>query len=170
ADKASHAAGSRRDEDMLAGFGIAQAVEREIGGETVHAEDAQIGTEGECGWNYTTHHGTGRGDAIALPAKPPVDEFAGPEVRRIALQDFADGEGAHRRIQRHRRAVVPLVIGPSALRGIDGEKAIFNQDLALARSGDRLRHQRKVLGLRYPTRPRRKQDLSVFTSGHERSS
>ena len=46
------------------------------------------------------------------------------------------------------------------MRGIDGQKAIFNQDLALAANGDRLRHQRKVLGLR---RPRHEPDQSIFT-------
>src|SRR6202043_3826344 len=109
-------------------------------------------------------------DARGLPAKPAVDKFAGTKFTRIAFDDLTDGERAHRAVERHGRAVVPFVVGPAALRGIDGKVAVPDQDFALAGSGHRLRHQRKVLGLRYPTRPRHEPDLPVFTKGHNRSS
>src|SRR5437660_2315844 len=117
-----------------------------------------------------TQHRIRRRNAIGLPAEPAVDKFAGTKFRRVAFDDLTNSERAHRRVQWHRCAVVPLVVGPSALRRIDGEIAILDQYLALAGRGHRLRHQRKVLGLRYPTRPRHEPDLSVFTKGQERSS
>ena len=153
---------------MLARLGIAQAVKGEIGGETVHAEHAHIRAERQSRWNDAAQHSVWRGDAIALPTEPAVDELACAELGCVAFNDLTKGERAHRRIQRNGCAVVPLVIGPSALRRIDGDIAILNQDLAVADSCLRLR-QGKGLGLRYPLRPRHEPDLAVFKKGHARS-
>src|SRR5216683_935784 len=160
-NKTSDAAGCGRDQNVLARLRVAKSVKGEVGGEPIDAEQAQIRAERQGRRLDAAQHRIRRRDAMALPAKPAIDKFAGTKFRCVAFEDLADGERAHRRVQRHRRTVVPLVVGPSALRRINREIAILDQDLALADCCHRLRHQRKVFGLRYPTRPRHEPDLSV---------
>src|SRR5215831_11972228 len=148
---------------MFTGFGLTKSVKGQIGSESVHAEHAQIRAEREDGRNNATQHCVWSGNAIALPAEPAVDAFAGLKPGGVAFKDFADGKRAHRRVQRHRRAIVPFVIGPAALRWIDREKVILDQNLSLAGGGNRLCHQRKMFGLRYPSWPGHEPYLAVLT-------
>lgn len=71
-------------------------------------------------------------NAIGLPAEPPVDEFAGAKFGHVAFNDLTHSKRAHRGVERYWRAVVAFIIGPAALRGIDGQVVVPDQDFAFA--------------------------------------
>src|SRR5581483_4848922 len=134
-DHRADGSGCRRDDHRLAGLGLADLEQAEVGSQARHAEPADPAREGgEAGVDLDDALAVG--DGIFLHAEQAAHRIAGLERRVVRLLDEAGGIGAHHLAQPYRRNVGATLVHPAAHGRV--ERDHLDPDAELA--GARLRH------------------------------
>ena len=120
-----------RNDDGVSGLGLADVEEAEIGGKSVESQDAEVQRERQIARNdLKVDMPLGR-RGVFLPAEQS-HEFVADRIARIsALNNFADGEGAHRVANFDAGPIGAGVGDPSARRRVAGKIVILNEEFAL---------------------------------------
>ncbi len=137
-DLADRARGGR-DQHGLTRFGLADRIEREIGGGARHAEHAEEIGERELAelGAIDLLAGFRRQHGVALPAGIGEDDIARSETRGAGGDHLGDDLAGHHCADLDRRRVGTRGAHPPAHIGIEREVERLQQELALARLGHR---------------------------------
>ncbi len=138
ADDLPDAAGGRRDDQRLAFLRLADVQQAEIGRRADEAEDAVADRERQARRQLGLCEVRAVGDDVVGELAEPEIDVAFLHARLPARHDAAGDAAAHRRVERHRRHVLPHVAHPDAIGRIEREIQHLEQKLAVLQLGKRL--------------------------------
>ncbi len=137
-------AGGRRHDDRLAGLGLADVEDADVGGEAcgpVHRQQRrQVGVELE-----RRRHAVVADDPVLLPARQPVGRLADRELLALRRDDHPDRGAAHRLADLDRREVALAPVEPRAHGRVDAHVLHLEQRLAVGDLGDRCLDELEVV-------------------------
>ena len=128
--------GGSRHHDRLAGLGLADMQQAEIGGHARHAEHA-VGGRDRRDRGIDLAQGGAAADRIFLPAETVLDDVADLEAVMRRLHHFAHRAAGHHLVEADRRSIGGGIAHPAALIGIEREIVHLHQHLAVPRLGHR---------------------------------
>ena len=127
-------AGGAGDEDGLAGLGVAEVEEADVGGEAGAAEGAEVVLGMGVGGVELFEGGAGGGEDLA-PAEAAADEVAGGEVGVAGVEDAADGAAVADVVELPGVGVAWGVAHAAAHVRVDGHPEVADEDVAVGGLG-----------------------------------
>ena len=163
-DDHADGAGRPRHHDRLAGLGLADVEQAEVGGYSRHAEPADVHRQRDRAC-IDLGELTAVDERVLLDIQNSGDVVAGGKVRVAAFHHASGAGRAHHLADADRRNVRAAFVHPAAHRGIEREVQDLHEHLAFARLGNGLGRELPVAAFRHPDGTGGKPELPVGRGG-----